>query len=930
MPITPTSPNLPTDIGTKILLLYSNVRSLLPKIDNLRLSALNVLPHIICLTETWLSSEISDSEVSISGYNLYRADRDRHGGGILMYIDSRLQCQILPLNCHELEILWVKITLQNGQSSAIGVHYRPPNSPSDSIERLESVLDELNPIDLSKIVLVGDFNINFNPSAVSPLKAKFLQLLYKFNLTQVVDEPTHLSPNGNNSLIDLVLLPNPSMCMSVEMLPPISTSDHLTLKLTLTLKVSCTTKRKQETRVHWMYSRADFDLAKSLILSTPWDILITDEIETSWYHWKQHFMNIMELVIPHRQVTIQKNLPWINYGIVKAMRHRDNLFRRAKKSGHRRTWSDYKSARNLVTHQLKVAKRNFFQSLNHSNPKKFWALIRSANQSASSVPTLSHNGLHANTSYEKAQILNNLFVSNFNTAIAPLSESPEIPILPSSEFPYDLLCSVTEVTHLLQALDTKKATGPDGIAAVMLKEVATQIAPSITRLFNLSLSTGCLPSEWKYSNIVPIPKSNDPTVASNYRPISLLCVVSKVLEKHVYAIVLRHAMSRNLISSKQWGFLSRRSTGTALLKVTTDWLQSLENHDSIMTVFFDLRKAFDSVPHQLLLQKLKSIQLNPYISQWIYHYLLLRQQRVVLDGFSSSWSPVLSGVPQGSVLGPLLFILYINNVCCQPWTSRTDLNLYADDMVLYKPVNTIQQFQEFQNDINLIVNFVATICLQLNVTKTKYMHISHKCAQVLLPPPKVDNVPLEMVECYKYLGVIITNDMSWAQQIQAVTCKSKRLLGLLYRKYYMRCNSTTLLKLYVAYVRPILEYVSYVWSPHAVKHIDMLERVQHFALKISLKKWSGHYSEKLSIANLPTLAQRRTMAKLIILYKLVNNLIDFPSGYFSTCKPSYNLRNSHMKVRLPHRARTDYMSYSFFSINHPNMEHATSFYFRSR
>ena len=136
------------------------------------------------------------------------------------------------------------------------------------------------------------------------------------------------------------------------------------------------------------------------------------------------------------------------------------------------------------------------------------------------------------------------------------------------------------------------------------------------------------------------------------------------------------------------------------------------------------------------------------------------------------------------------------------------------------------------------------------------MHISRKCAQVLLPPSRVDNVPLEMVECYKYLGVIITNGMSWAQQIQAVTCKSKRLLDLLYRKYYMHCNSTTLLKLYVAYVRPILEYVSYVWSPHAVKHMDMLERVQHFALKISLKKWSDHYSEKLSIANLPTLAQR--------------------------------------------------------------------------
>ncbi len=165
---------------------------------------------------------------------------------------------------------------------------------------------------------------------------------------------------------------------------------------------------------------------------------------------------------------------------------------------------------------------------------------------------------------------------------------------------------MTETKHFLMALNIKKASGPDNIAAPMLKEVAAEIAPSLTRLFNLSLVSGCLPLEWKRSHIVPIPKSDELSNASNYRPISLLCIVSKLLEKHLYAIVLRHAKSHNLISSSQWGFLTRCTTGTALLKVTTDWMQTLDNRESIMTGFFDLRKA---VPHQLLIEKLQVVQL---------------------------------------------------------------------------------------------------------------------------------------------------------------------------------------------------------------------------------------------------------------------------------------------------------------------------------
>ncbi len=170
----------------------------------------------------------------------------------------------------------------------------------------------------------------------------------------------------------------------------------------------------------------------------------------------------------------------------------------------------------------------------------------------------------------------------------------------------------------------------------------------------------------------------------------------------MHTIILRHSMANNLISPKQWGFLPSRSTSSALLKVTSDWLQLLENKEAVWIVYFDLKKAFDTVPHRLLIDKLRSANLNPYVVQWVFDYLLRRQQRTVVSGSSSSWATVISGVPQGSVLGPLLFILFINDVTNVRLSVNSDLNLYADDMVLYKPVRSAVDATEFQEDINLI------------------------------------------------------------------------------------------------------------------------------------------------------------------------------------------------------------------------------------
>jgi len=247
---------------------------------------------------------------------------------------------------------------------------------------------------------------------------------------------------------------------------------------------------------------------------------------------------------------------------------------------------------------------------------------------------------------------------------------------------------VTEVEQFLQDLEVSKASGPDKISSRMLKMTATSIAPSITELFNLSIRTGKIPDQWKESMIVPIPKSNKLSDPGNYRPITLTCILCKLLEKHMYNIMYHHLVNNNQLSDSQWGFRSGRSTVCALLSVTHDWFAELECGREICAVFFDYRKAFDSVPHLPLLEKLENLHFNKPILEWVTDYLTGRFQNVVVNGESSRLAPVISGVPQGSVLGPLLFLIYINDLSEISLCQGAKITLYADDVLLYRTINS--------------------------------------------------------------------------------------------------------------------------------------------------------------------------------------------------------------------------------------------------
>ena len=277
----------------------------------------------------------------------------------------------------------------------------------------------------------------------------------------------------------------------------------------------------------------------------------------------------------------KENLPWLTKPIIQSMKKRNMLFRKAKSFGN---FIKYKRAHNRTTNLLKLAKKRYFRSLNPKDSKKFWKAVKSLNKSKQSILTLSHDGEVACDDADKANLLCSFFSFCFNQSCAPISPSSNHPL--RFPFPDELLCTESEVFDLLATLDTTTANGQDSISARMFKSAAS-ITPSLTKLFNMSLMTGCIPTQWKKSMVVPIPKNSNTSSPTNYCPISLLPIVTKLLERHVYSVILSHLETHYPLSSVQWGFLEGRSTVTALLHCINEWLKALEDGKEVCAIFFD-------------------------------------------------------------------------------------------------------------------------------------------------------------------------------------------------------------------------------------------------------------------------------------------------------------------------------------------------------
>ena len=465
-----------------------------------------------------------------------------------MYIKDLFSYKII-FSCHFLECLTVNIYF-GASMLCVCLLYRPPSSSAIELDNLYSTLCTLEICLFSHFILIGDFNVDFSPSSNHHLFSKLHNIASSFVLTQVVTQPTHFSHDGTPSLIDLAFVSSPSSVTSCETVAPLSNSDHLGILLTYKFPH---VKKSPNTPVRkvWHYSSGDFERACEMLDSINWDsILDKENINLCWREWQNIFLYIMSVCIPKKMLPSRKNLPWISNSILKAIRTRKRLFKAFKRTGCIHKLSQYRIARNRITNEIRKAKMRFFEHTDTSNSKTYWKLFKLLTKKQSSVPILQDpNSGRVTSDIDKANMLNTVFASNFNHIDIEHLNQTDYTLPPATEFHEEFLCTEEQVFTLISSLNISKSTGADGISARMLKQTIHSITPSVTKLFNLSLKSGIFPDDWKFAKIVPIPKSGDLTNPSNYRPISILPLLSKLLERHVYNLLSAHFLDTSPLSS---------------------------------------------------------------------------------------------------------------------------------------------------------------------------------------------------------------------------------------------------------------------------------------------------------------------------------------------------------------------------------------------
>lgn len=437
--------------------------------------------------------------------------------------------------------------------------------------------------------------------------------------------------------------------------------------------------------------------------------------------------------------------------------------------------------------------------------------------------------------------------------------------------------TVQEVREALENVDTSKSAGVDGLPPLVLKHCDLSLAMPVAHIFNRSLMNRTFPKVWKTALMIPIHKSGNIYQVENYRGISILCTLGKVFEKMIHRVLYRVAYP--IISDAQHGFVQHRSTTTNLMCFASALFREVERKNQIDTVYVDFSKAFDVIPHDYTIEKLKHMGFPASITGWLHSYLTNRKASVRVNSASSEDFSITSGVPQGSVLGPLIFILFINDICFRLSSPK---QLFADDLKFFRIITSTLDCLVLQADINELLLWCQENGMRINGTKSKLITFT-RCQSRVEYTYTVGDTLLERVDSIRDLGVTIDSKLRFHEHISTVTAKAFSVLGFIRRHSSSFKDVYTLKALYCSLVRSILEYAAPVWAPYQATHTIRVERVQKKFIRFALRQlpWNDPtnlpaYSERCKLINIPTLAARRTFFQRIFVFDLLEGYIKCP------------------------------------------------------
>ncbi len=718
---------------------------------------------------------------------------------------------------------------------------------------------------------MGDFNFpgiywEDQSSVGSKQEQNFLESFRDWFLWQHCTQPTRFRAQQNENILDLVMTNEQGMVDKIQYNEPIGKSDHLVLNW----EYRCYTLRGGTEQMKYLYSKADYSGMRAAFADEQWDVLMKGKtVQQQWDIFSHEVNSVIDKFVPHRKfttTTVKRRKPaWMDDRVLARLRKKKAAFTRWKQTRDGQDYLGYAKARNAAKAETRRAVREFEKEVAKQakkNPKAFYRFVNSKLRTKPGIGNLTgSDGIEIVDNGEKAEAFNSFFSSVFTR-----EDTQNLPTVNkrTSEELGEVEIREEKVLELLRHLQPDKSPGPDGLHPRVLKECAEVLAKPLTYICRSSLLEGCLPQCWKEANVTPVYKKGSRLDTSNYRPVSLTTICCKVMEKLIRSVMLKHLTENQLLSEQQHGFVYGRSCTTQLLKVMDKWTEIMDEGGAIDAVYLDLAKAFDTVPHRRLLVKLASYGITGKLLEWITDFLTGRRQRIGVAGSFSEWREVISGVPQGSVLGPILFICYINDM---PDTISSFLYMYADDTKMFRRVDIEGETERLQQDLDKLGEWSERWQLRFNVEKCKIMHIGG--SRNGAAGYKMSGMELKETLEEKDLGVWVDNTIKSTCHVNHAVSKANQILGLI-RRTFTYLDTALMKQLFTSIVRPHLEYANVVWQPYLKRDIELLERVQHRATKMvpGLAKLS--YEERLKRMDLPTLVFRRARGDAIEAYKYLH------------------------------------------------------------
>ena len=885
-------------------ILHVNTRSILSDLKfeefQLFINSSSANWHVINVCESWLTDDAIQTR-QLDGYTGYFKNRtNKTGGGIVIYVSDKYISSSTEIKIDTcIESLFVKCQLNQSQTIIVGEIYNPPSSDTSLfISELEVCLNKLNELNKTTYIC-GDFNLDLFSLFCDDHCQEFFNVMTAFGYLPTIFKTTRAS-DTKLSLLDNIFCNNLESVRKSGIIYDDS-SDHFPIFVSSLTELN---SRKHEQYTIFDKRKID-DLSEYIIqhLDTFEEIDDPEVACNTLISVYQSGIQKFSKTVTHTRKTSPLK-PWITPAILASINRRHELFLEKSKTPNGDLKRKYNSYRNILNDILRQAKKNYIQQqleIHKNNSKKMWQILNenvrgSQNNKQLAGSFRKDDGELTNNKSDIADSFNNFFISIGEKLQQEIPPDVEDPLSYIHSNPAHTFTSMenTNAAELCEIIKNMKNVGGgiDHINAYIFKKTYLFIINQLVHLINLCLTKGVFPSSLKIAVVKPIFKAGDKSLFNNYRPISILPYISKIVEKILHSRIMTFLLNSNILSNCQYGFQKNKSTYMPLLLIQENVTKSFENGNSMCGLYLDLKKAFDTVDHEILLCKLEKYGFGDASLEIMKSYLSNRLQCVDYKGVMSSLKHVKIGVPQGSILGPLLFLLYINDL---PNTStNVKFLLFADDTALFVESTQDELQRKLDEELPKVCKWLEANKLSLNTDKTYYQLYSNSKTKVSLSV-KLNKTEIREAKTVRYLGVLIDNDLKWKSHIIHTSNIVSRNIGIINRsKYFLPIKHRCLL--YNALILPYLNYCCLIWGHSCKTHLVKLFNLQKRIIRILDDQprlaHTGPIFAKLKLLKLMDIAKLQTVT-------VMHNIIcqSMPSTIMSLFQPIQNNPRESRLVR---------------------------------